>query len=93
MAYLVRPGRQLVLSCVPFAFAPQEEVESYISIQEKRAEMKARMAEIGTDLLANPEEHLPTLKELQDMCVDRDDTIAQLAMLSSMAVFKDLIPG
>jgi nucleolar complex protein 3 len=51
------------------------------------------MAEIGSGLLADPEGNLSTLKELQEMCKDRDDSVAQLALLSSMAVFKDLLPG
>ncbi len=66
---------------------------SYISVQQRRAELKARMAEIGSGLLADPEGNLSTLKELQEMCKDRDDSVAQLALLSSMAVFKDLLPG
>lgn len=62
-------------------------------MQQRRAELKARMAEIGSGLLADPEGNLSTLKELQEMCKDRDDSVAQLALLSSMAVFKDLLPG
>lgn len=51
------------------------------------------MAELGIALRADPEGNLATLKELSEMCVDRDDTIACLALLSSMMVFKDILPG
>jgi hypothetical protein len=51
------------------------------------------MAEIGTSLLADPEVHMSALKELLQMCDDQDDEVAQLAMLSAMAVFKDICPG
>lgn len=66
---------------------------NYISVQQRRLELKGRMAELGTGLLADPEGNLASLKELQEMCADRDDSVAQLALLSSMAVFKDLLPG
>lgn len=51
------------------------------------------MAEIAVDLLADPNGSIMTMKELQDMCSDRDEGVSQFAMLSSMAIFKDLIPG
>lgn len=51
------------------------------------------MAEIGTSLLADPEGHMGALKELLQMCDDDDVEVAQLAMLSAMAVFKDICPG
>jgi nucleolar complex protein 3 len=64
-----------------------------ISVQQRRVELKAHMAELGMGLLANPETNLGSLKELQEMCEDRDDSVARLALLSSMAVFKDILPG
>lgn len=66
---------------------------SYISVQHRRMELKAHMAELGMGLLSNPEANLGSLKELQEMCEDRDDPVARLALLSSMAVFKDILPG
>lgn len=70
-----------------------QEAVSYISVQQRRVELKAHMAELGIGLLANPETNLGSLKELQEMCEDRDDPVARLALLSSMAVFKDILPG
>lgn len=71
----------------------EKEEVSYISVQQRRMELKAHMAELGMGLLANPETNLGSLKELQEMCEDRDDPVARLALLSSMAVFKDILPG
>jgi hypothetical protein len=51
------------------------------------------MAEIALELLSDPNGNLMSLKELQEMCNDPAEDVSQLAMLSSMAVFKDLIPG
>jgi hypothetical protein len=66
---------------------------SYISVQQRRVALKAQMAELGIALRADPEGNLASLKELNEMCLDRDDTIACLALLSSMMVFKDILPG
>lgn len=66
---------------------------NYISVQQRRIELKSHMAELGMGLLANPETNIGSLKELQEMCEDRDDRVASLALLSSMAVFKDILPG
>ncbi|KAG0625935.1 hypothetical protein M758_2G089700 [Ceratodon purpureus] len=71
----------------------EKEEVSYISVQQRRMELKAHMAELGMGLLANPEANLGSLKELQEMCEDRDDSVARLALLSAMAVFKDILPG
>lgn len=72
----------------------EEPVEvNYISVQQRRIELKSHMAELGMGLLANPETNIGSLKELQEMCEDRDDRVASLALLSSMAVFKDILPG
>ncbi|KAG6554448.1 hypothetical protein Mapa_003826 [Marchantia paleacea] len=70
-----------------------EELEEFVDIQQRRSDMRARMAEIGTSLLADPDNNLGNLKELKEMCLDRDESTSQLAMLSLMTVFKDLIPG
>jgi hypothetical protein len=43
--------------------------------------------------VAAPEEHIGKLKELLPLCGDKDDTIGQLAMLSLVAIFKDVCPG
>ncbi|KAL3685934.1 hypothetical protein R1sor_003956 [Riccia sorocarpa] len=70
-----------------------EELEEYVDIEKRRAEMRVMMAGMGTSILADPDNNLGSLRQLQEMCNDRDETISQLAMLSSLAIFKDLIPG
>lgn len=70
-----------------------EELEKDLSVEELFSQRKARIAEIGTGLLSDPEKHISTLKELVEMCSDEDKNISQLALLSSVAVLKDIIPG
>lgn len=70
-----------------------EELEKDLSVEELFAQRKAHIAEIGTGLLSDPEKNISTLKELVEMCSDEDDSISKLALLSSVAVFKDIIPG
>ncbi|KAL2653880.1 hypothetical protein R1flu_022008 [Riccia fluitans] len=70
-----------------------EELEEFVDIEKRRSDMRGLMAEMGTSILADPDNNLGSLRQLQDMCNERDETISQLAMLSSLAIFKDLIPG
>ncbi|MCO5601786.1 hypothetical protein L7F22_055911 [Adiantum nelumboides] len=70
-----------------------EELEKDLSEEERLEEMKARMAELGTAVLADPENQLESLTDLQGYCSDRDANISSMAMLSLLAVFKDIVPG
>ncbi|XP_057818139.2 nucleolar complex-associated protein 3 isoform X2 [Cryptomeria japonica] len=70
-----------------------EELKKDLSAEELFAQRKAHLAEIGTGLLADPEKNISTLKELVEMCSDRDKSISHLATLSALAVFKDIVPG
>jgi Nucleolar complex-associated protein len=67
--------------------------------------MKARIAEICSDITADPERSLKKNREdvegnstfgmsdLLDLLFVEDGTIAELAMLSALIVFKDIVPG
>ncbi|KAI5067225.1 hypothetical protein GOP47_0017753 [Adiantum capillus-veneris] len=70
-----------------------EELEQDLSEQQRIEEMKARMAELGTAVLADPENHLDSLTDLQGYCSDKDANVSSMAMLSLLAVFKDIVPG
>lgn len=52
-----------------------------------------KIAELGTALLADPESNIKFLKELLSLCKDGDKSIEKAALLSSLVVFRDIIPG
>ena len=54
---------------------------------------KRKLAELGIALLADPESNIKSLKEMLQFCLDDDDAIIKLGLLSLLAVFKDIIPG
>ncbi|THU50430.1 hypothetical protein C4D60_Mb06t20140 [Musa balbisiana] len=68
-------------------------VEEDLSAEELFRKKKIRLAEIGLQLLENPEENIKALKELLQICDDEDQNIVKLGLMSLLAVFKDIIPG
>lgn len=64
-----------------------------LSGEEIFSKKKAKLAEIGTSVLENPEANVKSLKELLEICEDEDHRIVKLALLSMLAIFKDIIPG
>jgi hypothetical protein len=71
----------------------QEELRNDISEEERVEEIKARIAELGTAVLSDPEGNMDSLIELQGFCTDKNLNVARMALLSSLVVFKDIIPG
>lgn len=71
----------------------QAKVEEDLSAEELFRKKKIRLAEIGLQLLENPEENIKALKELLQICDDEDQNIVKLGLMSLLAVFKDIIPG
>lgn len=69
------------------------EVEKELSAEEQFTKKKLRLAELGKQLLENPESCIGSLKELLDICNDKDHNIIVLGLFSLLAVFKDIIPG
>jgi nucleolar complex protein 3 len=62
--------------------------------QQRRETLKQQMALAAQHLLAEPEKHVaPGLRLLLGCAADRDGTVVRLALLSLLAVFKDLLPG
>jgi nucleolar complex protein 3 len=62
--------------------------------QQRREALKQQMALAAQHLLAEPDKHVgPGLRLLLGCAADRDGTVVRLALLSLLAVFKDLLPG
>ncbi|KAF6266173.1 CBF/Mak21 family-domain-containing protein [Scenedesmus sp. NREL 46B-D3] len=62
--------------------------------QQRREALKQQMALAAQHLLAEPDRHVgPGLRLLLGCAGDRDGTVVRLALLSLLAVFKDLLPG
>ncbi|KAI5674564.1 hypothetical protein M9H77_14928 [Catharanthus roseus] len=70
-----------------------DEVKTELTAEEARERMKYRLAELGTELLMDPESHIKSLKEMLDISKDEDLGIVRLGLKSLLAVFKDIIPG
>eukprot|EP00850_Spirogloea_muscicola_P014235 SM000101S09233 [mRNA] locus=s101:66158:69988:+ [translate_table: standard] len=71
-----------------------EELQAEAAEKERLEALKARMAAVGSAVLADPEGQLPALRELQAMAAGAEGAAAvSFAMLSLAAIFKDIIPG
>lgn len=68
-------------------------MQEELSAEEIFAGKKMKLAEIGMALLEDPESNIRSLKELLNICNDKDRNIVKLALMSLLAVFKDIIPG
>ncbi|RVW89587.1 Nucleolar complex protein 3-like [Vitis vinifera] len=69
------------------------EVKEDLTAEETFESKKRKLAELGMALLADPEANIKTLKEMLQISKDDDQAIVKLALLSLLAVFKDIIPG
>ncbi|KFK42308.1 hypothetical protein AALP_AA2G239000 [Arabis alpina] len=69
------------------------EVKEELSSEERFESKKNRLAELGTELLADPEANIKFLKEMLDLTRDENTKIVKLGLLSLLAVFGDIIPG
>ncbi|XP_078177729.1 nucleolar complex-associated protein 3-like [Carex rostrata] len=70
-----------------------KEVEEEISAEESFGMKKIKLAEIGTALLEDPEGNIRSLRDLLQICEDRDPEVIKLGLMSMLAVFKDIIPS
>ncbi|KAF3333623.1 nucleolar complex protein 3 [Carex littledalei] len=70
-----------------------KEVEEEISAEESFGMKKIKLAEIGTALLEDPEANIRSLRDLLQICEDRDPEVIKLGLMSMLAVFKDIIPS
>ncbi|KAF9170605.1 hypothetical protein BGX21_011046 [Mortierella sp. AD011] len=87
-------------------FAEEElEAENEIEVEEAQpekkkvpkkmllAQQKEEMASIAQAIIADPEVNIGQLKKLRAMSQDPSDVIKKLAMLTQLAVYKDILPG
>eukprot|EP00898_Chlorokybus_atmophyticus_P004192 jgi/Chlat1/4774/Chrsp308S00819 len=70
-----------------------EELTAWVSAREHRSNLRSRMAEVCSLVLAEPEARLDLLREVRVMCVDDDIPTSRLAILSLAAVYCDICPG
>ncbi|KAG0038581.1 hypothetical protein BGZ82_011547 [Podila clonocystis] len=68
---------------------PEKKIPKKIQIAKKKEEM----ATIAQTIIADPEQNVGQLKKLRTMAQDTSDVIKKLAMLTQLAVYKDILPG
>ncbi|KAG2485768.1 hypothetical protein HYH03_015482 [Edaphochlamys debaryana] len=66
---------------------------SGLDAAERRTKLQEVMATAAQKLLASPEAGMGELRTLQALVTDGDSMVSRLAMLSLLAVFKDILPG
>lgn len=71
----------------------QAEVKEELSAEETLEKKKNKLAELGMQLLSDPEANIKSLKEMLEISKDENKNIVKLGLLSLLAVFKDIIPG
>ncbi|KAG0347570.1 hypothetical protein BG004_007474 [Podila humilis] len=81
----------------PLAFEDEEiqkpEPENKLPKKVLMAKKKEEMANIAQTIIADPEQNVGQLKKLRNMAQDSSDVIKKLAMLTQLAVYKDILPG
>lgn len=68
-------------------------LEAEMSAEARRESVKLRLATTCQSLIEDPETRWKELKDLNDLCEDRDAEVARLAALSLALVFRDVCPG
>lgn len=68
-------------------------LEAEMSAEARRESVKLRLATTCQSLIEDPETRWKELKDLNDLCEDRDSEVASLAALSLALVFRDVCPG
>ncbi|GAV64133.1 CBF domain-containing protein/NOC3p domain-containing protein, partial [Cephalotus follicularis] len=84
--------QELQLQQTPHA-AVLAEVKEDLTAEEALESKKHKLAELGMALLADPQSNIKSLKEMLQLSNDSASSIVKLALLSLLAVFKDIIPG
>ncbi|KAG0228530.1 hypothetical protein BGW41_003390 [Actinomortierella wolfii] len=68
-------------------------VQKKLSKKEQVAQKKEELAEIAQALISDPEGNIGQLKRLRHIAQDPNDSIKKLALLTQLAVYKDILPG
>ncbi|CAN8233721.1 unnamed protein product [Cochlearia groenlandica] len=69
------------------------ELKEELSAEETFENNKNKLAELGMNLLSDPEANIKSLKEMLDFTKVANTKIVKLCLLSLLSVFKDIIPG
>ncbi|KAG0220566.1 nucleolar complex-associated protein-domain-containing protein [Mortierella sp. GBAus27b] len=72
---------------------PTPQPETKLSKKALLAQKKEALASMAQEIIADPEASLGQLKALRVMAQDPSDVIKKLAMLTQLAVYKDILPG
>ncbi|KAG2204835.1 hypothetical protein INT47_004110 [Mucor saturninus] len=71
----------------------EEEAQPRLSKKEYLLKKKEELALIAGNLQGDPEEYVGQLRTLRSIYRDRNVTVKKLALLTQLAVYKDIIPG
>ncbi|CEI98565.1 hypothetical protein RMCBS344292_12671 [Rhizopus microsporus] len=71
----------------------EEEEEVKVSKKQHLINKKEELATIATNLQEDPEEHIGELKTLRSIYRDDNPIVRKLALLTQLAIYKDIIPG
>jgi len=71
----------------------EEPAKPQKSVREQILEAKEEMAKIASSISEDPEEHIGQLKNLAELARSRNMVVRKLAMVTQLAVYKDIIPG
>ncbi|KAF9902867.1 hypothetical protein EC991_004487 [Linnemannia zychae] len=79
----------------PSLFEEEEEEKPAKKLPKKvvLAQKKEEMANIAQTIISDPEANVGQLKKLRTMAQDPSDVIKKLALLTQLAVYKDILPG
>ncbi|KAJ3401553.1 Nucleolar complex protein 3, partial [Chytridiales sp. JEL 0842] len=56
-------------------------------------EAQEKLAELGSQIIENPEENIGTLKVIRQIAEARDSFIQRIGLLTQLAVYRDIVPG
>ncbi|KAF9929356.1 hypothetical protein FBU30_001622 [Linnemannia zychae] len=76
-------------------FEEEEEMQPTKKLPKKviLAQKKEELATMAQTIIADPEANVGQLKKLRAMAQDPSDVIKKLALLTQLAVYKDILPG
>ncbi|TPX36912.1 hypothetical protein SmJEL517_g00999 [Synchytrium microbalum] len=79
----------------PKTIASLRDVSSLSSPEERRASLQETLASVASSIVGDPEQHMSGLKTLRELsgAQNPDSKIRKLALLTQLAVYKDIIPG
>ncbi|KAK9813219.1 hypothetical protein WJX72_010918 [[Myrmecia] bisecta] len=69
------------------------ELQDFQNAEQRREELKTQLAVSASQLLQEPEKYVGHLQTLIMLTTDADAQVARLAILSLLAVFRDILPG